>query len=413
MKIFHFPYNKGELPGNKFYIRSLNAHTKISLKHIFVNIIITHFLLLLNLNIVVAQDSNLTTYPLKYQISGELGRIVPHVDYLKSIGKQYHAMSAKVLFQTTGNKYWQQLYNYPQFGFGIYHGWLDPECNIGKPYALYSVFSAPIHRSEKWSTNWEMNFGVAYFQDNIFNVAISSMYSGYFSAGADFRKTLGKNFDVGAFIGFTHFSNGAFQKPNVGINIFSPKVFLVCTPQREHQKFRKVPLPELVKNNHIDVSVYYGMKNIVYMGTDLDSITKYKGIDFKIYGLSMMFNRQVSYLSRVGFGTTFEYNGSYNSPMVVEDTKLVVKESRYSKKLALSIYPSYELLMNKFAVVLQPGIYINRVDFETITPIFYQRIGLKYHVTQRLFTAFNLRAYDFSVADFIEWNVGWRFGRRN
>ena len=361
----------------------------------------------------IAQDPNVVDYPINLQLTGEIGRIIPHVDYLKLIGKQYHAVSARVLFQTTGNKYWQQLYNFPQFGFGVYRGWLDPDCNIGKPYALYSVFSAPIYRANKWSTSWEMNFGVAYFQDNIFNVAISSMYSGYFSAGADLKRSLGKKIDIGAFIGLTHFSNGAFQKPNLGVNILSPKVFFVYIPQRDRQKLKKMPMPELVKNNHFDVSIYYGMKNLIYMGTDLDSITKYKGVDFKIYGLSMVFNRQVSYLSRVGFGTAFEYNGSYNSPMVVENTRLVVKESTYSKKLALSIYPSYELLFNKFAVVLQPGIYIHRVDFEMITPVFYQRIGLKYLVTSRIFTGFNLRAYSFSVADFVEWNMGWRFGRNN
>ncbi|MBN1182685.1 MAG: acyloxyacyl hydrolase [Bacteroidales bacterium] len=371
-----------------------------------------HWLLLLLLaNVTIAQDSTHINYPLSLQLNAETGMVVPHNDYLKSIDKGYKALSVKIMFQTTGSKYWQQLYNYPQFGFGFYRGWFDPECNIGKPYALYSVFSAPVHRSDKWSMNWELNFGVAYFHENIFNVAISSMFSGYFSSGADFRRNLGKHFKIGAFAGFTHFSNGAFQKPNLGVNVFSPKLFLIYTPQNESQNYRSTTLPELVKNNYIDVSIYYGMKNLIYMGTDLDSITKYTGVDFTVYGLSVVVNRQVSYLSRIGLGVTFGYNGSYNSPLVVENAKLVVKESRYSKKLELSVYPSYELLMNKFAVVMQPGIYIYRVDFETITPVFYQRIGLKYTITQQLFTGFNLRAYEFSNADFIEWNIGWRFGK--
>jgi hypothetical protein len=38
----------------------------------------------------------------------------------------------------------------------------------------------------------------------------------------------------------------------------------------------------------------------------------------------------------------------------------------------------------------------------------YQRIGLKYHIFENIFAGINVRAYDFSIADYIEWNIGYR-----
>ncbi|MCF6317837.1 MAG: hypothetical protein L3J83_00935, partial [Proteobacteria bacterium] len=38
----------------------------------------------------------------------------------------------------------------------------------------------------------------------------------------------------------------------------------------------------------------------------------------------------------------------------------------------------------------------------------YQRLGIKYHVNKGLFFGINIRAYDFGIADYIEWNMGYR-----
>ena len=79
-------------------------------------------------------------------------------------------------------------------------------------------------------------------------------------------------------------------------------------------------------------------------------------------------------------------------------------------------------------MVVQPGWYVYREEWsvpESPTPPTednpvgisiprrkpgpsYQRIGLKYHIFENVFTGINVRAYDFSIADYIEWNIGYR-----
>jgi len=41
-------------------------------------------------------------------------------------------------------------------------------------------------------------------------------------------------------------------------------------------------------------------------------------------------------------------------------------------------------------------------------PTTYQRIGVKYHFWDHLVLGINIRAVNFSKADFIEWNIGYR-----
>lgn len=105
---------------------------------------------------------------------------------------------------------------------------------------------------------------------------------------------------------------------------------------------------------------------------------------------------------------TIEFNGSQNSGIVVEGASLDAAELPFSRHLALSIYPSYELVIDKLSVVVQPGIYLYRIRTADMTPVFYQRIGIKYHILKDTFIGINLRAYNFYESDFIEWTIGHR-----
>ena len=105
---------------------------------------------------------------------------------------------------------------------------------------------------------------------------------------------------------------------------------------------------------------------------------------------------------------TMEFNGSQNSQIVVNGTSLEKSNLPFDRHLALSIYPSYELVVNKLSLIIQPGIYLFRMNTANMTPIMYQRIGVKYHFLKNTFAGINLRAYNYYESDFIEWTFGHR-----
>ena len=135
---------------------------------------------------------------------------------------------------------------------------------------------------------------------------------------------------------------------------------------------------------------------------------KYEGLYFPVFGISTVYNRQISYMSKIGFGMTVSYNGSVNAQVAIEENELDPVDGPLGDKIQLSIYPSYELVVNKVSIILQPAFYLYRKKFTDQTPVFHQRIGIKYHVSDNIFAGITLRDYSFHVSDFIEWTIGFR-----
>jgi hypothetical protein len=147
---------------------------------------------------------------------------------------------------------------------------------------------------------------------------------------------------------------------------------------------------------------------VIFDSVNIDIIEKYEGILFPVFGISTAYNRQISYTSKIGFGMTFSYDGSVNTQIAIEENELDPVDGPLTDKLQLSIYPSYELVVNKVSLVIQPAVYLYRKRIKNQSPAFHQRIGLKYHITDKVFVGITLRDYAFHVSDFIEWTIGYR-----
>jgi len=94
--------------------------------------------------------------------------------------------------------------------------------------------------------------------------------------------------------------------------------------------------------------------------------------------------------------------------LAVENGELDEVDLLFGDHITLSIYPSYELVIDRLSIILQPGFYLYRKKTADLSPAFYQRIGVKYHFWKDYFAGVSLRAYQYHVSDFIEWNIGRR-----
>lgn len=325
----------------------------------------------------------------------------------------FQAFAIKLSKQTTGRKLWEQLFNYPNWGLGIYVAdFYDPD-DVGVPIALYGFFHAPFIRWNKFTFNYEIGFGATFnwksFDPitNQYNVAIGAGESFLIDAGIDFAYALDQNIDLSLGLSLTHFSNGAIKKPNFGINTIGPKLSLKYT-FNEQQDFQTHEVPPYKKENEWLISVFGGVKNVIYDSVDIDILEKYEGVFYAVFGVSTTYNRQISYKSKIGIGMTASYDGSVNAQVAVDNNELEANDGLFQDKFQLSIYPSYELVIHKLSLILQPAFYIYHKKTKNGSPTFHQRIGLKYHFNENMFVGITLRDYDFHVSDYIEWNVGYR-----
>jgi hypothetical protein len=325
----------------------------------------------------------------------------------------YQAYSLKLSRQTTGTNLWEQLYKYPTWGVGIYAANFDNSKEVGIPVAVYGFLNAPFKRWHKWTLNYELGLGAAFNWNsfnpitNQYNLSIGAKRSFFIDAGVQLHYNLTNNWDLISGFSLSHFSNGALKKPNKGINTIAPAISLKYNFY-DRPVFKKQAVPKYNDENEWLISVFGGAKNVVFDSVDVDVREKYEGINFATFGISTAYNRQIGYKSKIGVGMTVSYNGSVNAQVAVENNELDANDRPLGDKLQLSIHPSYELVINRISIILQPAFYLYRKKLKNQSSFFHQRIGLKYHITDSFFAGLTLRSYDFRVSDFIEWNVGYR-----
>ena len=361
---------------------------------------------------------------LKLKINYHNGRVLQTNDFVRGINKElspinhYQAFALQIGEQTTGKNFWEQLYGYPVWGAGLYIAdFFNPE-EMGYPIAVYGFFEAPFKRWQHFSFNYNLKLGLTFnwrkfdpFINN-FNIAIGAGETVYIYSGINISYQINEriNFAVGG--GFTHFSNGALKKPNFGINTLSPSATISYNLNKNLPEFKKPLGKKISQQDAINVSFYAGLKNVLLdNNVTTDIKLKYQGVYFPEYGISGIYNKTISYMSKIGFGATFSYDGSTNAQVAIENGEIEALDQPFSEKIQMSIYPSYELNYNKVSLIIQPGFYIFRKKIKNQTPVFYQRIGLKYHFYKNIFFAVNLRAYKFYISDYIEWSIGYKINR--
>jgi len=347
------------------------------------------------------------------------GYVFPTNDFLKGNNVEadtidrFQAFSLRFSKQTIGEKQWEQLYKYPNWGISSsVFDFYNPE-EIGVPFSFYGFFNAPFKRWERLSLNYELALGLTFnwksFNPvtNKYNTSIGAGQSFIVDVGLNLRYNLSEHFDLETGFSLTHFSNGAIKLPNNGINTIAPKISLKYN-FFEKLKFLKQEIPEYKDNNEWIVSLFGGVKNVIYDTLDIDIIKKYQGVYFPVVGISTSFNRQVSHKSKFGVGMSISYNSSVNAQIAIDEGDLDPVDGPFVDKLQISIYPSYELVIDKLSLIFQPSYYIYRKQTKNQSPNFYQKIGLKYHFNNDIFTGVMLRAYDFQKSDFMQWTLGYR-----
>ena len=78
---------------------------------------------------------------------------------------------------------------------------------------------------------------------------------------------------------------------------------------------------------------------------------------------------------------------------------------------ATGIYGGYEHVIGRFGAIVQAGGIVSRGEAASDSRRLYSRFGWRYHVNDRLWTTFAIRAYGLRNANALEIGVGHRFGR--
>lgn len=329
--------------------------------------------------------------------------------------RMYNAVSAKYGIHTNGEKLWQQLYAYPVYGLGLYKCfYANDNSELGNPSAIYSYIDLPLKRWKKWSLDWEMEFGLGFnwktheLRESQYEYPIGSYSTVYIDGGINATFQLGDHFDLSTALTYTHFSNGSVKLPNLGINMLGARVE-VRYIFNERPVFEVFEVPDYNKEWEFIALLSPSMRQVGFDYTDESGDTLALAFNYGIISLSTTFNRQISHKIKFGVGTDLSYNSAYGADTIMDNGLPEKSPFDAADKILVGIYPSFELVLGRLSMIAQPGFYIYQKEVEGYeTPTTYQRIGVKYHFWDHLVLGVNIRAFNFSKADFIEWNIGYR-----
>lgn len=291
--------------------------------------------------------------------------------------------------ETFGQKYWEQLYRYPDWGVGYSFTDLGNPEELGQANAIYSYLRVPILKRKKFSLSYKISGGLAYLNKG--NIAIGSHINLYFDVSIDTKIKLGKQLELINSFGATHYSNGAIKMPNLGVNLFSYRLGLhyqLQTPEREKITLE---LPELYGKNCITLFAGAGVKEKRPDG----------GKKFTVASGSVDYMRVLNLKHKIGLGIDAFYDETLFDLMDPDSVLALTNKDimRYG------FHISGETQVNKLVLVVQIGTYFhaNYTDDGKI----YQRIAIRYLLSQNLFANVSLKTSK-GVADYVEWGLGYQ-----
>lgn len=81
--------------------------------------------------------------------------------------------------------------------------------------------------------------------------------------------------------------------------------------------------------------------------------------------------------------------------------------SKLGDNMSLGVYLAHEAGYKKLWLITDVGFYVTkRVGDDLSAPWLYERLGIKYQATRRLFVQACIKAH-FGIADYMEWSVGY------
>ncbi|KAA9331611.1 acyloxyacyl hydrolase [Hymenobacter busanensis] len=299
--------------------------------------------------------------------------------------------------QLNGSAPWHAWYRYPKVGMALvyydYHNSI-----LGKSYAASIYLNKTFWRTERQQLSFRLGPGIGYFpnrfdlETNHKNTFVSSALNATIQARAEYDVALTPKVAMLLGVAFNHYSNGATAKPNLGINIPTLIVGL-----NYHQQRNAVPLP-LVPG--ADVPAELG-KNFLNVSTSV-AFKQRNESDTKLYAVnsvSVIGGRRVNRKSNLLVGL----EGFYDRSLIAEQRDTVPAGRSLQDVKKAGIIFGHELLFGRLAFDTHLGFYLYN-PYKS-NKFYYERIGLKYHFTERLFGAMDLKVHR-GAADALEWKIG-------
>lgn len=325
------------------------------------------------------------------------GFMVPHSGYIKYLSTK-HFPSFELNFgkQALGKHNWQQQYNNPQSGIIYFYSYLGNK-RLGQCHGLLYYINWSLWRTKQHWFAFRFATGLGYlsktyhYQNNHKNIMISSHLNAAFNLMFNYQVKCSKKIYSTFGLGLTHFSNGAYKAPNMGVNIGSASIGVLYRFHDIPISYDKIQKPDFDKRVNIKVFGAFGVKEIAPpLGNKYFACSFYSD-----------FLKPYSFRYKAGLGVDLFYNTSQ-----IELMRRRNLEYNDYELLKPGIHATHEMLISQLSFVFQTGFYLYAK--EKTDGNIYTRLGLQYPIYKNVMVNLTLKSH-FAKADYIEYGVGYKF----
>ncbi|MBX2829375.1 MAG: acyloxyacyl hydrolase [Flavobacteriaceae bacterium] len=304
--------------------------------------------------------------------------------------------------RTTGDQYWQQAFNYPDWGASFIYQNFNTEV-LERNFGLYGHYNFYFFKRH---LQFRVGQGIAYttntfdIDSNFKNAAYGSslLSSTYFLLNFQKQRVYnGLGFQLG--LSLIHYSNGNFKAPNTGTNVVAATLGLNYDFDTDRQ---------IAYRASTDTSQEYSEKityNFVFRGgVNEGDIIGLGQHPFAV--VSAFADKRLNYKSTLQLGveaffsTFLEKEIEYRS--VSFESSGLNGDEDYKR---VGVFVGHELRLGDVAIPTQLGYYVYwPYEFELRV---YSRVGVKYYITDRWFGVASLKSHA-AKAEAIEFGIGIR-----
>ncbi|MFM7177736.1 MAG: acyloxyacyl hydrolase [Bacteroidota bacterium] len=301
--------------------------------------------------------------------------------------------------RTDGSKDWHHQYNFPEAGLyiGVWNLGNREELGTGISLIPYVDFPLARHRNSAWviKFGWGVGFIEKKFdaEDNYKNVAVGSRINNAILLHPRYQFNISKSLALATGISLTHYSNGSFESPNLGVNMAALTLSL------------SLKLGADTLSMHKDTIMEKGRQWQLFASAFAKEVAPADG-DKYVVGTLMgehMWRRTNKFSFGVGADVFFDKSFSGKDGF---------KESNgLLGYIRTGVHASTEMHVGRTALVLAMGSYVySGVIGET----FYHRFGIRQQIGERYLLCMHVKSH-WGKADFMEFGVAriWKNKKQN
>lgn len=311
--------------------------------------------------------------------------------------QQAYAGELSYFVRAKGTKQWHAPCNFPTIGGTFFYGSVGNDAILGRFTGAYGFIEFPFIHTKQFEFSSKLAAGLGHTskvfnqETNPKNVAMSTHFNALICIGLQTNYKFGRN-QLSLGVDMTHFSNGAYKVPNLGVNL----PYLSLSYGRIIRATQK---DTLVHSPHAP------FRKWIFGTTFIASAKEVFPTEGKKYGVFAL-STSARYFKKPKVGLEFAFD--IISKQAIFGYRTEIQKSQW-EILQMGLYVGYLMPLDRFHFVLGMGAYIK--DKYQPEDVVYHRVGFRYYFDNGVNAQVVLKSH-WARADYVEWGIGYAFNYR-